>query len=148
MASTAPAAKLSGLARRLVTDRIIDAETAATAQIEARQNKTNLANYLVEQKKIDAKKIAIAAADEFGLPLFDLDCLDHHSHVPKELLDEKLIRQHQALPIQKRGNRLFVAIADPMNMMALDEIKFNTGLPTEPVMSEADKLNKLIEDSL
>lgn len=148
MASTAPAAKLSGLARRLVNDRVIDAETAAAAQIEARQNKTNLASYLVEQKKIDARKIAIAASDEFGLPLFDLDCLDHHSVVPKELLDEKLIRAHQALPIQKRGNRLFVAIADPMNMMALDEIKFNTGLPTEPVLSEADKLNRLIEEVL
>ncbi|AHK78273.1 general secretion pathway protein GspE [Ectothiorhodospira haloalkaliphila] len=64
------------------------------------------------------------------------------------LVDEKLVRQHQALPLYRRGNRLFVGLADPMNLTALDEIKFNTGIATEPVLVEQDKLVKLIEDAL
>jgi type IV pilus assembly protein PilB len=63
-------------------------------------------------------------------------------------MDEKLVRQHQALPLCKRGNRLFVGLADPMNINALDEIKFNTGISTEPVLVEQDKLSRLIEETL
>ena len=147
MASPHSTIKLSGLAKRLVSDGIINAETAISSLAEAKKNKTSLAVYLVEHKNCDARKIANSGSDEFGLPLFDLDALDKDV-IPKDLLDEKLIRQHQAVPIQKRGNRLFVAIADPMNLVALDEIKFNTGLPTEPVLVEADKLPQLIESVL
>jgi type IV pilus assembly protein PilB len=147
MASTPSTMKLSGLARRLVTEGLIDANGAANAQIEAKKKKTSLANYLVEEKKLNARKIAIAASMEFGMPLFDLSALEPDS-VPKKLVDEKLVRQHQALPIQKRGNRLFVAVTDPMNLMGLDEIKFNTGIATEPVLVEVDKLNRLIEDAM
>lgn len=147
MASPSPTAKLSGLARRLVNDGIIDHETALAAQAEAKRDKTSLAVHLVEKKGCDARQLAIIGSEEFGLPLVDLAALEKES-IPKDLLEEKLIRQHQALPIQKRGNRLFVAIADPMNLLGLDEIKFNTGLPTEPVLAEADKLPQLIEDVL
>ncbi|HEY3488181.1 MAG TPA: type IV-A pilus assembly ATPase PilB, partial [Gammaproteobacteria bacterium] len=147
MASTPNTVKLSGLAKRLVTDGLIDANTAANAQNEARQKKMSFASYLVEEKKLNARKIAIAASEEFGMPLLDLSALDPDT-VPKDLIDEKLIRQHQALPIQKRGNRLFVAVTDPMNLTALDEIKFNTGIATEPVLVEVDKLNHFIENAM
>jgi type IV pilus assembly protein PilB len=147
MASTGTAVKLSGLAKRLVNDRIVDNQTAIDAQTEARKRKTSLAGYLVEEKHCDARKIAIAAADEFGMPLFDLAALDTEN-VPKDLVDEKLIRSNKAMRVLKRGNRLFVAIADPMNLVGLDEIKFNTGIATEPVLTEVDKLNHLIEDTL
>ena len=63
-------------------------------------------------------------------------------------MPEKLIRQHHALPIQQRGNRLFVAISDPMNLVALDEFKFNTGISTEPVLVEEDKLEKILDKAL
>jgi type IV pilus assembly protein PilB len=147
MASMAPSTKLSGLAKRLVTEGMLDPTAAANAQNEARQKKMSLASYLVEEKKLNARKIAIAASSEFGMPLLDLSALDPDT-IPKNLIDEKLIRQHQALPIQKRGNRLFVAVTDPMNLAALDEIKFNTGIATEPVLVEVDKLNQFIEKAM
>jgi type IV pilus assembly protein PilB len=143
----APSTKLSGLAKRLVTEGMLDPTAAANAQNEARQKKMSLASYLVEEKKLNARKIAIAASQEFGMPLLDLSALDPDT-IPKNLIDEKLIRQHQALPIQKRGNRLFVAVTDPMNLAALDEIKFNTGIATEPVLVEVDKLNQFIEKAM
>jgi type IV pilus assembly protein PilB len=147
MSSIAPSTKLSGLAKRLVTEGMLDPTAAANAQNEARQKKMSLASYLVEEKKLNARKIAIAASSEFGMPLLDLSALDPDT-IPKNLVDEKLIRQHQALPIQKRGNRLFVAVTDPMNLVALDEIKFNTGIATEPVLVEVDKLNHFIENAM
>jgi type IV pilus assembly protein PilB len=79
--------------------------------------------------------------------LLDLNTLDIES-IPITLVPEKLIRQHHALPIQQRGNRLFVAISDPMNLIALDEFKFNTGISTEPVLVEEDKLEKILDKAL
>ncbi len=147
MVSTASTVKLSGLAKRLVTDGMLEEAAALEAQSSAKKKKMSLAAYLVEEKNLDARKIAIVASEEFGLPVLDISALDIES-VPKELVEEKLIRQHHALPIFKRGNRLFVAVADPMNLVALDEIKFNTGIPTEAILVEVNKLNKLIEDVL
>jgi type IV pilus assembly protein PilB len=138
---------LNGLSKRLVSEGLIQENAALQAQLDARKKKISLAACLAEDYKVNARKIAVAASEEFGLPLFDLAALDPEN-VPKNLIEEKLIRQHQALPILKRGNRLFVAVADPMNLMALDEIKFNTGVPTEPILVEVDKLNRLIEDAL
>ena len=64
------------------------------------------------------------------------------------MVPEKLVRQHHALPIQKRGNRLFVAISDPMNLAALDEFKFNTGITTEAILVEVDKLDAIMDKAL
>ncbi|HEX7027311.1 MAG TPA: type IV-A pilus assembly ATPase PilB, partial [Gammaproteobacteria bacterium] len=147
MASSASSIKLNGLSKRLVSDGLLEENAALQAQLDARKKKISLAACLAEDYKINTRKIAVASSEEFGLPLLDLAALDTES-IPRNLIEEKLIRQHQALPILKRGNRLFVAVADPMNLMALDEIKFNTGIPTEPVLVEVDKLNRLIEDAL
>src|SRR3989344_2572137 len=67
---------------------------------------------------------------------------------PVKLVDEKIIRRHHVLPLYKRGTRLFVAIADPTNLQALDEIKFHTGLGTEPILVEESKLATIIDKIL
>src|SRR5690606_11292228 len=82
--------------------------------------------------------------DEFGTPLFDLRAINPVS-LPNKLVDLKVIEKHHTLPLIKRGSRLFVAVADPTNLHALDEIKFNTGLNTEAILVEADKLSTVIE---
>ena len=142
-----PNIMLSGLARRLVDDGLLNAADARQAMDQAQKKRIPLVAHLVSEKLVAANLLAQSAAEEFGMPVFDLDALDKEL-IPRKLLDEKLIRQHQALPLFRRANRLFVAIADPMNLNALDEIKFNTGIPTEPVLVEQDKLNKLIEEAL
>ena len=138
---------LSGLARRLVKDELITEEEATQAVDNARKDKVPFPLYLVNNGSISSLTIAQTASDEFGTPLFDLDCLDR-STLPKELVDTSLIKKHQALPIFKRGNRLYLGLSDPTNLHALDEIKFNTGLTTEGLLIEADKLHKAIEEYL
>ncbi|WNO09633.1 type IV-A pilus assembly ATPase PilB [Teredinibacter sp. KSP-S5-2] len=135
---------LSGLARRLVRDEFLDEDTAHQAISQAEKQKTPLPVFLVENSSISPLDIANAAADEFGTPLIDLSALAKDI-TPKGLIDPKLVHKHYAFPLFKRGNRLFVAVSDPTNLHALDEIKFNTGLATEGLLVEADKLQTAIE---
>jgi type IV pilus assembly protein PilB len=138
---------LSGLAGRLVRDRLISDTQAQTACIESAKRRQPLVQYLVEQKLLDSRRIAIAASNEFGVPLFDLDAVDLPD-LPTNLVDEKLIRKHRALPIYRRGNRLFLALSDPTNGQALEDVRFNTGLTTEVVLVEDDKLAAAIERAI
>ncbi|MCK4950999.1 MAG: type IV-A pilus assembly ATPase PilB [Gammaproteobacteria bacterium] len=147
MATTSPKIHLSGLARRLVQDDLITEETIEEANTEAAKKKVTLVSYLVENKILGSSEIASAASQEFGVPLFDLSAMDLES-APIQLVEEKLITQHHALPLFKRGNRLFVAVSDPTNLQALDEIKFHTGINTDAVLVEEDKLTATIEKAL
>ena len=142
MSSASP--PLSGLARRLVNDGLLEQDLAKDALVQAAKQKVPFVQYLVKNAVLDAKTIAQTAADEFGTPLFDLKAINPVS-LPNKLVDLKLIEKHHTLPLIKRGSRLFVAVADPTNLHALDEIKFNTGLNTEAILVEADKLSTVIE---
>ncbi|MEJ2670518.1 MAG: ATPase, T2SS/T4P/T4SS family, partial [Gammaproteobacteria bacterium] len=108
---------------------------------------SSFVTYLVTNQLASARSIALAASDEFGVPFFMLEALDLDA-IPKDTVPEKLIRQHHALPLLRRGNRLFIAVSDPTNLQGIDEIKFNTGLSTEPILAEDDKLSELIETFL
>jgi len=142
MNTNAPA--LSGLARRLVHEGLLDQEVARQAATQALKERLPLVQHLVTQQIVDAQSIARVASDEFGTPIFDLGALNT-SFIPGKLVDLKLVQKHHSLPILRRGNRLYLAVADPTNLRALDEIKFNTGLTTDPILVEADKLARAIE---
>ncbi|MEE9491921.1 MAG: type IV-A pilus assembly ATPase PilB [Gammaproteobacteria bacterium] len=147
MATPNPTTQLSGLARRLVVDNLLVDEQAVEAYEKALKSKTPFVSYLVENKLINSTAIAAAASHEFGVPLLDMDVLELEN-APISLVDEKLVRQHHAMPLFRRGNRLFVGVSDPTNFQALDEIKFNTGISTEAILVEEDKLTKAIEKAL
>jgi len=144
MATNPSTLKLSGLAGRLVRDRLISETQAQTASVECAMRRQPFVQYLVEQKVLDSRRIAIAASHEFGVPLMDLDAIDL-TDLPHNLVDEKLIRKHRALPIFRRGNRLFLALSDPTNDQALEDVRFNTGLTTEVVLVEENKLAAAME---
>jgi type IV pilus assembly protein PilB len=137
-------AALNGLAKRLVNDGLLDETLAASGLAEANKQQLPFVVYLVQSNTLDAKTIAQVAADEFGTPVFDLKAINPQL-MPNKLVDAKLIEKHRALPLMRRGNRLFVGLVDPTNLHALDEIKFNTGINTEAVLVEADKLTTAIE---
>ncbi len=138
---------LNGLARYLVREGLLDENTAQDAYEKSHQEKIPLASYLVEHQILKSNVIAVTASREFGIPLFDLQAIELERDTVG-LVKESLIRKHNALPLFKRGSRLYIALSDPTNLPALDEIKFNTGLNTEPVLAEDDKLRKAIERAL
>ena len=147
MATTQSSMKPSGLAWRLVRDRLLSEAQAQNAAAESIKRRQPFVQYLVEQKVLDSRRIAIAASTEFGVPLLDLEAIDILD-LPLNLVDERLIRKHRALPVYRRGNRLFLALSDPTNDQALEEIRFNTGLSSEAVLVEENKLAAAIEQAI
>ena len=147
MVTTNPTAHLSGLARRLVMDGLLDEAEATKAHETALKKRTHFVSYLVENKIISSRDIAWSGAQEFGVPLFDLKSMDMEV-APLKMVSEKLIQQHNALPLIKRGNRLYIAVSDPTNLGAIDEFKFHTGINTEAVLVEEKHLRQAIDSAL
>ncbi len=147
MAAPSTATSIGGLALRLVRDNLLSTADAERIQAEATAQRIPFVTQLVQSKKLDSTTVAKVASDEFGVPLFDISALDVES-APVKLVSDKIMQRHRVLPLYKRGNRLFVAIADPTNIQALDEVKFNTGLTTEPILVEETKLSEIIEKTL
>jgi type IV pilus assembly protein PilB len=147
MATAPTTIHFSGLAKCLIQKGLLSEETALSYIQEAQKQKQAFITFLIRQKQFDSRLIASVASEEFGFPFFDLDAIDISS-LPIKMVSEKLIRQHHALPLFKRGGRLFVATSDPTNFQALDEIKFHTRHNTETILVEEDKLSKMIDAAL
>ena len=136
--------KYGGLAQQLISEGIVSEANMKTAQTESQQQQIGLVSYLVDNKLADAYHLAQMLSQAFGDPLFDLDALSLDV-IPKDLVDEKIVRKFNALPLFKRGQRLFVALSDPTRIDAIDAIAFNSRLSIETVVVEEDKLKKRIE---
>ncbi len=147
MATPNTAFNLSGLALRLVRNGFLEQEVAERLQKRSLEKNRSFFTQLTKSKKIPSGDLARAAAEEFGVPLLDVSAMDLEQ-MPVGLVDEKIIQRHQALPLYKRGTKLFVAIADPTNTGALDEIKFHTGLGTEPILVDGTALESVINEAL
>ena len=147
MAVPSASVQLTGLARKLVMDGLLEEDVAAQAWEEALSEKVPFVRHAVSKNLIGAAVVAQVAAEEFGVPVLDINGIEIDGDVVK-LVQEKLIRDHHALPMLKRGNRLFVAVSDPTNLNALDEIKFATNCQTEAILVEADKLTNAIDKAL
>ena len=143
MAATASQSTLAGLPRRLVQDGLIAEDKLLEATEAAKREKVPLVAYLDNKELANARAIAIAASHEFGVPLLDLDAVEVDLDVLRAV-DQKLLNKHRVLPLVKRGHRLFLAISDPTNLQAIDDIKFQTSLRIDPVVVEQDKLEERI----
>ncbi|UNG17799.1 type IV-A pilus assembly ATPase PilB [Stutzerimonas zhaodongensis] len=135
---------LSGLAKQMVLTGLLDDKTAQQAQQQAARNKLSLVTYVVQNKLANGRAVAALAAEQFGVAYMDLNALDKESQL-NDIVSEKLARQHRVLPLIKRGHKLFVAVSDPTNQQAVTDIQFSTGLTTEAILVEDDKLGLAID---
>ncbi len=147
MAVTASQTNLAGLPRRLVQDGIITEERLLEATEGAKKAKIPLVAFLVNEDLANSRAIAVAASHEFGVPLLDLDAVEIDLEVVRAV-DQKLINKHRVLPLVRRGQRLFLGIADPTNLQAIDDIKFQTSMRIDPVVVEQDKLEDRITKAI
>jgi len=130
---------LGGLAQRLVQDGLLDESAMQDAIARSKEKRVSLVTHLVASNLATARDIAISASNEFGVPLLDLDAVAPDMEAVRAV-SEKLLQKHRVLPLMKRGKRLFLAVADPTNLHALDEIRFQTSMSIEFVVVEDDKL--------
>ncbi|MCA4962905.1 type IV-A pilus assembly ATPase PilB [Pseudomonas sp. Y24-6] len=135
---------LSGLAKQLVLAELLTDKSAQQAYQQAQRNRTSLVTHLVQNKLVKSRQVAEIASEHFGMALFDLNALDKEA-LPKGLISEKLVRQHHVLPLWRRGNKLFIGVSDPSNHQVINDIQFSTGLTTEAILVEDDKLSDAID---
>jgi type IV pilus assembly protein PilB len=138
---------LGGLAQRLVQDGLLDESAMQDAIAKSKEKRISLVTQLVAMKLASARDIAVSAANEFGVPLLDLDAVTADSEAVRAV-SEKLMQKHRVLPLMKRGKRLFLAVADPTNLHALDEIRFQTSMAIEFVVVEDDKLQLAVTKAI
>ncbi len=138
---------LTGLAQRLVREGILDDEAVERIHDRATENDLSFFAALTEGGTVDTAAVARCAALEFGMPMIDVGTVDIAA-APVNLIQNKLVEKLGVLPLYKRGTKLFVGIADPTNAKVLDDIKFHTGLGVEPILCDAKKLHRAIEEAL
>ena len=142
-----PSTFLGGLARRLVADGLLSEDKGRELQQQAIKSGTPFVKLVVDSKLATPARVAEAASMEFGVPLADLGTLEVDPAAYREV-SEKVLRKTNALPIFKRGKKMYVCVSDPTNLAALDEIKFATGNMTEAILVEEDKLTKALEQAI
>jgi type IV pilus assembly protein PilB len=142
MAAT-PQIALSGLARALVQQGRLSEPEAGSLTSLGMSSGNGFVSQLISNSRMSAREVAVFASETFGYPLLDLNGVDE-ANVPRDAVDRKLMRNHQIVPLNKRGNRLAIGLADPTALRALDEIRFQTGMAVDPVVVEADKLTVLV----
>ncbi len=138
---------LQGLARRLVTENILDEAAAENACVQSNKKNKTLLAWLIKNKAANSSAIAAAAAEEYGIPLIDIRAFDL-TQAPISLVSEALIDKHQALPLHLRGNQLFIGLKDPTDHEVIDEIAFSSGFHVEPILVSADQLESAIERAM
>lgn len=135
--------KLSGLARRLVNSGLLTEPAAVEVSLKSADERISFASFLIKYNMLSPIQLAVQSSLEFGLPLLDLDAFDL-DNIPKSTIKPQMMEKSSAMPLFQRGKRLFVAISDPTNQQALDELKFHVGGNIDTVLVEDDKLKDAI----
>ena len=138
---------LGGFPQRLVQDGVVDESGMLAALSAATDKKISFVTELVKSGAASARDIAVAASVEYGVPLFDLNALAIDLDTVRTVSD-KLLAKHRVLPLFKRGKRLYLGVADPTNLHAIDEVKFQTTLSVEAIVVEDDKLQKVLDKAI
>jgi type IV pilus assembly protein PilB len=135
---------VSGLARALLQAGRLSAEQIDTISKQSATEKVPFIDTLLQSGSMDARSLAIFCSETFGYPLLDLASVNLQA-LPDKVIDTKLMEAQRVIALAKRGNKVAVAISDPTNTQALDQIKFQTELAVEPVIVEHPALAKLVE---
>lgn len=136
-----------GLAQRLVLERLLDESRAKQAVQDAKHRDIPLVHYLVANKLVEQRSIALITSHEFQLPLIAIEAYDL-SYCPANVIDSTLIEKHRVLPIAAHEKCLFIALSYPGNINAIDEIAFHSGRQIELVVAEDTKLESAIDQHL
>lgn len=143
MVAAATPTKFGGLARLLVQEKLLTEGEAESIQKQANTHSIPFVCQIVQSRRLSSLEIAQSAASAFGFPLLDLNTVNP-DYLPKKAIDVKLMQTYRVMALQSRGNTLFIALSDPTNLHALDDVQFQVGMALSPVVVEDDKLGKWI----
>jgi type IV pilus assembly protein PilB len=141
--NTTAGTALPGLARALVQAGRLSLPQADGLQKKAVADKAVFIDTLLGAGIIDARSLAVFCAETFGYPLLDLSAFRLDS-LPANAIDVRLMQSQRVVALAKRGNKMSVALSDPTNSQALDQIKFQSEASVEPVIVPHDVLLALL----
>jgi type IV pilus assembly protein PilB len=131
----------------ILRDEGLISEEQLQAALEKQKTEKGLriGEVLVAMAAVTAEDVAQAIWQQRQIPYVDLD---NYALDPKviELVPEKIARAYLALPIFKIGNALTVAMADPLNVIAVDDLRSKTGCEIETVISTEEKIVRCLEN--
>ncbi len=135
--------KQTRLGDMLVRLKLITPEQMETAKREMNLQGDTLTAQLVKMGLFSEEELAGVIAKAFGRPLIDLDPIQ----VPKDLakISPEVLRKNMALPVQRKGNVLTLAVADPYDINSMDEIAFISGCQVDVVIVRESQLVKKLD---
>lgn len=128
----------------LIHQKLLSEDEAIALQSAAVKHQNSFIAQLLQSKRLSPLQIAEAASHAFGFPLFDLNALSQ-DYLPAKGINPQLMRSSRSMALHNRGNNMFVALSDPTNLHALDDVQFQTGMTLVPIIVEDDKLGKWID---
>src|SRR5277367_6297486 len=130
----------------LVKEKVISPEQLESAlkRQEETGNKKRLGSVLVEIGVLSDEDVTNFLSRQYGVPAINLQFFEMDSTVIK-LVPEETARKHQILPLSRVGASLTIAMVDPTNVFAMDDIKFMTGFNIEPVVASESSILSGIE---
>ncbi len=137
-------AQASGLARALLQANLLSSAQFETINKKVQADKSRFIDALISTQAISARDLAAYCSDAFGYPLIDLSVINE-SLMPEKVIDLKLMLGQQLVAIAKKANKLTIAISDPTNNSALDQVKFQTGMALDVLVVQHDALVKLLD---
>ncbi len=143
--ATAGSDQLTGLLKSLVQHRWISESAARSALSRSQaQGMDQLDAVLLENiPNIDALALARFCSASFSVPFLDLNAVSAEQ-IGLDLLSIETIKQFKVLPLKKRGNQLFIAIANPANFDAINAVQNQNQSTVEPIVAEQSKIDYLI----
>lgn len=125
--------------RKRLGDLLIDTGILTSEQLNEalniqRTSGEKLGEVLTKSGLVTESQIIEVLEFQLGVPHMDLEKYYIDPDVPN-LISEDLARRHILIPVSKKANLLMVAMADPLNIFAIDDVKIATGLDIEPVIS-------------
>jgi len=134
----------SRVGQLLIENGLINAEQLKKAMEMVEQNNSIVNTELVKLGAVDEESIVGALGEEFGLPIISLESEDVDPEIVG-LVPHSLALKHHLLALYGNGNTLTVAMADPSNILALNDVKFITGKDIQVVLAPATELKVHIE---
>jgi len=135
---------MSRLGELLLRDQIISPEQLQRAQEESRKSGDRLGNALIKTGAIPEEDLTQFLSKQYGVPAVNLAEFDIDAEVIALVPKDVAIR-HRVVPVNRAGSSLIVAIADPSNILAIDDLKFVTGYNIEAVVASDVGISDAIE---
>ncbi|HEX4664458.1 MAG TPA: ATPase, T2SS/T4P/T4SS family, partial [Terriglobales bacterium] len=128
----------------LVREKIISAEQLTQALRKQKETGSRLGSVLVKLGFLNDEEVTNFLSRQYGVPAINLQFFEIDPNVVK-LIPQETARKHQILPLSRVGASLTIAMVDPTNVFAMDDIKFMTGFNIEPVVASESAIMERIE---